>query len=163
MTYEEWIEKYEPLTNHLVEGGNAPYDNTMFETYGDELDYVRENNSGRIWTLVETEGNTFIVPGFHLVNRLGYFITMKPWNPEDEEMEIDVYPVTWEERWNHYVGEELDNPEIDKTHVFVRVRNGMVEEVLSSDSNAIIHVVDFDTQEDPAPSINIWEWPETQV
>jgi hypothetical protein len=38
MTYDEWIEKYRPIKNPL--NPDAPYDGTMFETYGQEYEEV---------------------------------------------------------------------------------------------------------------------------
>ena len=73
MTYEEWIKKYKPISNGFTI--DAPYDNTMFETTGDEQDFVRMQNPNNVWTLCEEDGTTFIQAGWQLVNRLGYFVT----------------------------------------------------------------------------------------
>ena len=39
-----------------------------------------------VWTVIETgdssDGNWYAVPGYHIVNKLGYVVTKKPWNNE---------------------------------------------------------------------------------
>lgn len=68
---------YEPQQNHLKE--NAPYNGTMYETFGYELEFVRTvfaAEPGRIWTAIDGEdGKVVIASGFHTVNRIGYFVT----------------------------------------------------------------------------------------
>jgi hypothetical protein len=69
---DAWEAKYKPVTNQ--------FDGTdKFETYGEELDFVRAQDPRCIWTLVDgDDGNLYIVDGYHLVNRLNYFITEVP-------------------------------------------------------------------------------------
>jgi hypothetical protein len=73
LSYERWLEVYRPVKNTF--DANAPYDGYMFETYGRELDFIRNQPPKNIWTLVECDGKIFICEGFHYVNRLGYFTT----------------------------------------------------------------------------------------
>jgi hypothetical protein len=83
---------------------NASFDGCMFETYGEEVDYIFEmNKTNRVVTIIEGDEDgerTFIsdlgveitepipnlhyISGFHLVNRLGYFILDKPYEFEFE-------------------------------------------------------------------------------
>jgi hypothetical protein len=74
---EAWEAKYQPIKNHITDENDD-----KFETYGEELNYVRsivDTEPRRVWTLVDGEdGNLYIVDGYHLVNRLNYFITKKP-------------------------------------------------------------------------------------
>lgn len=52
----------------------------MFETYGEELDYVlsiANSEPGRVWTWLDCDGEMVVGSGYHLVNRVGYFITEK--------------------------------------------------------------------------------------
>ena len=83
---DAWEEKYKPMHNHFD-------DNDKFETYGDELDYVRsiyDTDPRRVWTLVDgDDGNLYIVDGYHLVNRLNYFVTELPF--EGKFMEVPYY------------------------------------------------------------------------
>ena len=50
----------------------------MFETYGDELDFVEDHASSNIWTLVEEGGVLSLSSGKVLVNRIGHFVTEIP-------------------------------------------------------------------------------------
>ena len=87
MEYEDWLEKFKPIKNLYCD---APFDGLMFETYGKELDHVHrvlENNKQSVWTLVDTDGHSYIIPGYHHVNRLGYFITEVTW---DDSRELSV-------------------------------------------------------------------------
>lgn len=42
INFEEFEEKYGLVKNHLIE--ETPYNDCMFETYGKEVEYVREQN-----------------------------------------------------------------------------------------------------------------------
>ena len=85
ITYEQFEEQYKPIKNTLVE--DSPYNGCMFGTYGAELAHVREQDIKNIWTLIDAENEeTFIVPGYSYVDRLGYFITEKEWESEDIEV-----------------------------------------------------------------------------
>lgn len=85
ISYDAWAEKYKPLNNRLSPRGETPYDGKMFETYGEQMRHVnrkftKDKTSQHIWTLVEEDGESFIVAGMRYVNRLGYFITRKKWD-----------------------------------------------------------------------------------
>lgn len=76
LTFEKWVKQYRPLSNHLVP--DAPYDGLMFETYGNELEFVRNHmntDPRKIWTQVEVDDKMYILSGFHYVNRFGYYVT----------------------------------------------------------------------------------------
>lgn len=81
-------EKYKPQYNH-INGSRDEY-NHSFETYGAELDYVREQDSNRIWTRVQADFSDIIVAGYHYVNRLEYYVTEVPWTNEDEYVLLSV-------------------------------------------------------------------------
>jgi len=84
--YEQFEEIYKPIKNPFVQ--DSSYNGCMFETYGVELAHVREQDIKNIWTLVDSENdNWFIIPGYSIVNRFGYFICQLPW--EDENIEVD--------------------------------------------------------------------------
>jgi len=77
MTYDEFLEKHKPIQNLIDE--NAGFDGMMFETYGKELDFVREQPSVNICTIIEgDDGELYVTEGYHLVNRFGYFILSVP-------------------------------------------------------------------------------------
>lgn len=77
MTYDEWVETYLPVkTYSFVRHGSYG-----FETYGDDLAFVNSCDKLHVWTKVETDdGGEVIVEGCRFVNRLGYFVTVRPWS-----------------------------------------------------------------------------------
>ncbi len=88
MTYEQWWDTYKPVQNHLTQ---AAFDGAMFETYGEELEHVRNQDSSKIWTLVDgDDNNLYVSSGYHLVNRIGYFITEVPLDGNGF-LEVPVY------------------------------------------------------------------------
>lgn len=89
MNYEMWAEVYKPKMNHLVKT-----EQMHFETYGVELGYVlatADLEPDRVWTLVDGDEGTWIVNGYHLVNRIAYFITEVPHTGDDIEIEDEKY------------------------------------------------------------------------
>ena len=86
MKFEDWWDQYQPLDNQFQSRAN--YFVKMFETYGEELEFVQGQPVEMVWT--ELDDGT-IVNGYHIVNRMGYYITVKPWSEEtvveDEELE----------------------------------------------------------------------------
>jgi hypothetical protein len=96
MTYEMWEEIYKPKDNHLVKNEGQKH----FETYGIELGYVlatADIEPDRVWTLVDGDEGTYIINGYHLVNRISYFITEVPYLGDGIEIPDQNY------------GEEDDN------------------------------------------------------
>ena len=86
LTYDDWCATYAPIKNPLRE--DAPFDGTMLETFGDDLAFVRDQPGDIIWSLVQgDDGDLYVVSGYHLVNRLGYFVTDRPL-AENEAVEI---------------------------------------------------------------------------
>lgn len=86
LSVEEWEHHFKPMVNHLDENASFNDGNggIMFETYGAEYDHVAaigHNEPNRIWTYIDDEeGNTCIINGWAFVNRIGYFITEKPYD-----------------------------------------------------------------------------------
>ena len=83
LTEDEWFNTYKPIANHLDE--NASFNDGdqgyMFETYGDELEFVKAQEPNRIWTYSDgDDGGTYISDGYHVVNRIGYFVTTVPYD-----------------------------------------------------------------------------------
>lgn len=81
---QEWEDTYLPITNQITNEGLA------YETYGDELDYVTQQDEKHIWTELDGDEGVYIVSGFHYVNRIQYYITTKPWS-EDTMITICTY------------------------------------------------------------------------
>lgn len=84
---DEFIEIYKPVKNHIIQ--DTPYNGYMFETFGKEIDYIvklanKPESKQYVWTLLEcADEEQYIVPGYFLINRLGYFITEIPWESEN--------------------------------------------------------------------------------
>lgn len=86
INFEQFEDIFQPIKNHIDE--NASYDGFMFETYGEEIDYVKSIDNNKIWTIISTENEeSWFIPGFHIVDRLGFIICSNPW--EDEEIQVD--------------------------------------------------------------------------
>ena len=82
---DDWEMRYQPILNHI-----DPTNQDKFETYGEELNFVRAQDPRCIWTLVDGyDGNLYITNGYHLVNRVNYFVTKVPF--EGEFLEVPYY------------------------------------------------------------------------
>lgn len=85
----DWIKKFKPIKNHI--DTNASFNGEMFETYGEEVEFVKEQDEKYIWTYADGDnGGLYIFNGWHFVNRIGYFITEEPWQ-ENEEYQICIF------------------------------------------------------------------------
>jgi hypothetical protein len=87
MNFEEWIQTFKPITNHLDK--NASFDGMMFETYGEEVEFVKSQSPANIWMYGDGDSGSYIWSGWGFVNRLGYFITEVPC-PADTLIQIQV-------------------------------------------------------------------------
>lgn len=86
LTEAELQAQYPMIVNHL--NPDAPWAisrdresdlGCMFETYGEELDFVDAQEPACIWTLLDGEdGSELIMSGRHSANRQGYFISETP-------------------------------------------------------------------------------------
>ena len=86
------------IPNHIDD--NASFDGNMFETYGEEVNFVTEMaKQNRVITIIEGDGesdddegeytpNMYYVSGYHIVNRIGYLISEEPL-PFDFEVKIE--------------------------------------------------------------------------
>jgi hypothetical protein len=73
MTYDEWEEKYKPIQNHI-----DPHQGFRFETFGEELEFIKQQPVDRVWTITEADDDLIITNGFSFVNRLNYIVTEVP-------------------------------------------------------------------------------------
>ena len=93
LTMEEWEATYKPIYNHIDK--NASFQDEsgqgiMFETYGDEVAFVKEQDPNKIWMYGSgDDSGTYIWSGWGFVNRLGYFITEVPF-PDNTIVQIQV-------------------------------------------------------------------------
>lgn len=97
MTYSHWLDTFKPITNSLRNNGDLAY-----ETYGEDFGFVSKQDPKHTWTEIDGDSGTYIVAGYHFVNRIQYYITENPW--EDEWTEVP----TWVYRNCDCVDEETD-------------------------------------------------------
>ena len=88
MTFDEWEEKYRPMKNSIDAAGASFQDESgegiMYETCGEEELAVQLADPHTVWTYTtDTVGGTYIRNGFSMWDRIGYFITEVPFNPDD--------------------------------------------------------------------------------
>jgi hypothetical protein len=91
LTMDNWLETYKPINNHLDD--NASFQDEhgvgiMFETYGAEKEFVKSQEANKIWTYVSDDEDTYIIAGWHVFDRIGYFVTENKW--DDEYLAIKV-------------------------------------------------------------------------
>jgi hypothetical protein len=84
---------YPLVQNHLNPGAGWALGEgrgCLFETYGDELDFVRRQDPRTIWTLLDSDdGDQYLASGYHLVNRIGYLISTVP-VPEGVTIQVRI-------------------------------------------------------------------------
>lgn len=82
LDYDKWEDEFGPLIENPFCPPHAAC--TTFETYGKELEYVRDlAEQNVVWTLMQDDnGETCISEGMAFVNRLAYIVTTKPY-PEN--------------------------------------------------------------------------------
>jgi len=83
-----WEALYKPVTNEFVDD-----ETQLFETYGEEYEFVQKSPKENIWTWVDGDDGTYIVAGWHYVNRIGYFVTEKAWTDGDLVIAYEKYEV----------------------------------------------------------------------
>jgi len=86
-TYDAWVDTFKPITNKFSKNPDC----ITFETYGEEQELVRTTDPKFIWTEVDGDGGTYILAGYHYVNRIQYYITTNPWEDEMTEVPTWVY------------------------------------------------------------------------
>jgi len=96
LTETQWEEQYLPIDNPITNEGKS------FETYGEELAYVLTHDNHNVWTEMDGDNGVYIVNGYHLVNRIQYYITDNPWNDEDD---ITITVCTFQDCNNAIEGE----------------------------------------------------------
>ena len=92
-TYDTWVDTFKPIENTI--GQYAKYAGSgeliTFETYGEDVEFVQKADNKYIWTEVDGDSGTYIVAGYHWVNRIQYYITENPWDDEWTEVPTWVY------------------------------------------------------------------------
>jgi hypothetical protein len=91
MTYDYWVDNFIPIVNTIAEDHGE--DLIYFDTHGDEGEFVKTQPNENIWTEVDGDSGTYIIAGYHWVNRIQYYITNKPWTDEMTEVPTWVYRI----------------------------------------------------------------------
>ena len=90
LTEEQFEAQFTLVENHI--DTNASWGGAMFETFGEELEFVKmkAQKGNNVWTIVEGDDDTmFVSNGVRLVNRMGFLITREEWEGETD-VEIDM-------------------------------------------------------------------------
>jgi hypothetical protein len=87
MSFEDWVKEYKPIYNHIDKNASFQDESDnglMFETYGDEVEFVKSQSPENIWMYGDgDDGGSYIWNGWHIVNRIGYFVTEVPCPPNN--------------------------------------------------------------------------------
>lgn len=71
LTEDEWYERYKPKDRG-------------YETYGADLNYIQSLPVEVVWTMLDgDDGQVLIVNGISFVNRISYYVTEQPHDPDD--------------------------------------------------------------------------------
>lgn len=89
ITEEVWWSEFRPVERDgdIHDG----FSGVVFDTVGSDWFQVRSMNTHYVWTWVEHDDGSSIIPGIHFVNRLGYFITEVPWDDIMCEVVIEEF------------------------------------------------------------------------
>ncbi len=94
LTEEEFDAQFPLVTNHLNPSASWAFGEErgcLFETYGEELAFVRKQDPRLIWTLLDGDDGQLVVQrGYHVVNRIGYLISQQP-VPDDVDIEVVIF------------------------------------------------------------------------
>lgn len=96
---DAWELQYKPIKNHI--DTDSSWGGIMFETFDKEVEYVwnivQTKGENYVWTWIDGDGDseessgTFLISGFHHVNRIGYFVCEVPWTTF-EEVIVEKFP-----------------------------------------------------------------------
>jgi hypothetical protein len=79
----DFYDKYKPIS---VEGSGLV---RCFETYDEDLEFVKKQPNNKIWTVINTEGQDIFCQGYHFVNRMHYMVATVPYKEGDKDFFID--------------------------------------------------------------------------
>lgn len=87
LTEDEFDARYEPVAAYED-------DNSIWEY--DQLGTLPVNH---VWSVVEVDDDLYVIPGYHVVNMVGYNVTAHPWEHENIEVRL----------WNPHDDHEHDD------------------------------------------------------
>ena len=140
LSEEAFAALFRPQANHLNPSASFDWGDgfgTLYEIFDEELEYVKQQPSNRIWTLISGDDGDYVTSGCHFVNPLGYFIAevavpdgVDAHVPMPEVIDDTEFPklsprviqslhtilgYLWHDERNHYEASEI--PE-RKSHIF---------------------------------------------
>jgi hypothetical protein len=83
--FYEYFKPYRhPDSSHNIWGGLG------LETFGKDLEIVRRLDDSYVWTVLDGDSSNdqWIIPGYHLVNRICYLVTEKSHNGIDVDFRV---------------------------------------------------------------------------
>lgn len=142
---DEFDARFPLIPNHLrLDAGWSLGDGSgcLFETYGDELDFVQSQDPRKVWTLVDgDDGRHVLCSGVHGVNRIGYLVSTIA-VPEGVAFEVHIPPA----------------PDASAPTVLISVRGGTIEDIDSTSPLTVVvedwDVFDEDTGSRPLRTID---------
>ena len=84
-SFDEWEENFTALKNPHAQEGEQGLGEIMFDTDGDQYQTVRGFDSGKIWTIRNTEYGLMLTAGLGFVDRFGYILSEESFTEEDKE------------------------------------------------------------------------------
>jgi hypothetical protein len=85
--FDDWADEFDPIDNHF--DPDASYDGKMFETYGEQFEFVKEHaDQLKVWTIIEGDDDVWLTNGLHRVNRIGHLISALPYLGDDLEIPL---------------------------------------------------------------------------
>jgi hypothetical protein len=93
LSEDEFDERYPLRNNHLNDSVGwclGEDGGCLFETHGEELAFVKQQDRRCVWTLLDgTDGEMYVISGMHFVNRIGYLVNQHP-VPEGTTIEVHI-------------------------------------------------------------------------
>ena len=83
--WSEWADKFKPIKNKF-----SKHDELMFETYGEEYEYIQSLDPRYVWTHVSADMADLLVAGVAYVNRLCYYVCEVPWEDDMDTVLLSV-------------------------------------------------------------------------
>ena len=92
ITFDKWVRTYKPIRHSRRK--STPFSGCLYDAWSEKekLEAFRHcvANPKRIWTFMEMDGRLFIVAGWGLVNRLGYFVCSEVFENEWDAPEVPL-------------------------------------------------------------------------
>jgi hypothetical protein len=93
LTEDEFDARYALVPNHINPSATWAFGDgvgCLFETYGEEFEFVRRYDPKKVWTLVDgDDGDMYVISGLHYDNRVGYLLSREP-VPDDTTVEVHL-------------------------------------------------------------------------